>query len=72
MGHKKVSFAEKNAARKAYKGNTARHKKALEMRREFGGTFGDPHLCHVLNYNLMVTGTSAEDKVRLDKDGSWA
>lgn len=72
MGHKKVSYQEKNERRRKYRDTTPRHQQALRLRRSYGGTFGDPHLCHPFNYNLMVTGTSKDGDVRRDKEGDWA
>lgn len=72
MGHKVVSYQEKNERRRKHRDNSERGRKAQALRRFYGGSFGDPHLCHPFNYNLMVTGTSKDGDVRRDKEGDWA
>jgi hypothetical protein len=71
MQHKHVSFAEKNERRKKYRDASDRGRKAREMRREFGGTFGNAQT-NPLNYTLMVTGTSKDGDVRRDREGNWS
>jgi hypothetical protein len=72
VGNKPVLYAEKNARRREHKATGTRYLEARRLRRQYGGTFGDPKLCHPFNYNLMVTGTVKEADVRYDKDGDWA